>query len=62
MALSKRARRRHAMAWVRRKIAAGKAKKADLERWADELGLTVEGTGSEGAITKEDLLRAFNGG
>ncbi len=57
--LSESTKRRHAMAFVRRQIAAGKAKKPDLERWAEELDLPVEGTGYEGAVTKEDLLRAF---
>lgn len=56
---SEATKRRRAMAYIRRRLAEGKAKKPDLERWAAEVGLQVEGTGYEGAVTKEDLLRAF---
>lgn len=51
--------RRLALSHIRRRLATGKPDKATLERWADELGLEVEGTGAEGAVTKSDLLRAF---
>ena len=57
--LSESTKRRHALAYIRRQLAARTAKKADLERWAEEVGLVVEGTGTDGAVTKGDLLRAL---
>lgn len=41
MSLSKSTQRRHALAMVRRKVAAGSVKPGDLERWASELGDVV---------------------
>lgn len=35
------------------------SKKAELEAEANRRGLEVEGTGSEGAVTKDDLVRAL---
>lgn len=34
--------------------------KADLEKLADERELEVEGTGSKGAVTKDDLVKALH--
>lgn len=41
MSLSESTQRRHALAMVRRKVAAGTAKDSDLERWARQLGPVV---------------------
>lgn len=61
MTLSERELKKHALGRIRRAIQSGEATKADLERWAAELDIAVEGTGSKGAVTKGDLRRAFMG-
>lgn len=53
--------RRRALAYIRGRIRRGKVKKANLLRWAEELCIAVPGTGADGAVTKEDLIRAFEG-
>lgn len=58
--MSPGAERRLAMAHIRRKVRRGGAKKEDLVRYAEELGLDVQRSGEgEGEPTKDDYLKAL---